>query len=236
LKEILMKRIWSYQKDRAAATKIAVFTVALLGLMVVNSSAQDPCLNCLSEYRQDLAACKAGHPKEAVECTLDANFKFTNCQRENCEAIRGCCTVSSPRPPGFTCTEGALSTACLDPLGFFEADETEPCRCPTTTAIELRSFTAEVQANGTVTLMWETPTEIDNAGFNLYRASTVGGPYTQINSPLIPAQGNPVAGARYSFTDSPGPGTFRYILTDVDPSGRITLHGPVRVKVKVAGE
>jgi hypothetical protein len=90
-----------------------------------------------------------------------------------------------------------------------------------------------VYADGTVTLAWETATEIDNAGFSLSRASTEGGPYTRITSAIIPAQGNPITGASYNFKDSPGPGTFRYILTDVETSGEIALHGPVMIQVTV---
>ena len=39
-----------------------------------------------------------------------------------------------------------------------------------TTAINLASFTVEAN-NGRVMILWETGAEIDNAGFNLYRAA-----------------------------------------------------------------
>jgi hypothetical protein len=98
---------------------------------------------------------------------------------------------------------------------------------PPPTAITLASFTAEAGAEG-VTLAWETGTEVDNAGFNLHRAMTQDGPWTQINSALIPAQGDPVSGASYSFLDRPDHGTFYYQLEDVDLYGVSTLHGPVK--------
>jgi hypothetical protein len=95
------------------------------------------------------------------------------------------------------------------------------------TAITLVSFTAEPGV-GSVTLAWETGTEVDNAGFNLYRAITPGGPWTKINGALIAAEGDPVAGARYSFLDEDlAPGTYTYELEDVDLNGVATLHGPV---------
>lgn len=99
-------------------------------------------------------------------------------------------------------------------------------------AIELVSFTAEVGADGSIALTWETATEIDNAGFNLYRATTEDGPYTQINDALIPAEGDAVSGASYSFMDTPGSGTFYYQLEDVDFNGVSTLHDPVVVEVR----
>jgi hypothetical protein len=98
------------------------------------------------------------------------------------------------------------------------------------TAISLVSFTAQAGA-GSVTLAWETGAEISNAGFNLYRAASPNGPWTQINDALIAAQGDPVAGASYTFTDTPGYGTFYYQLEDVDYFGVSTLHGPVSVKL-----
>jgi hypothetical protein len=99
-------------------------------------------------------------------------------------------------------------------------------------AIDLLSFTAEVQADGSVILAWETATEVDNAGFNLYRARVWGRSPIKINDALIPAQGDVVTGALYSFVDWPGYGTFHYLLADVDVNGETTLHGPIEVQVK----
>jgi len=98
------------------------------------------------------------------------------------------------------------------------------------TAIELISFVA-FAGDGNVGLGWETGTEVDNAGFNLYRASSADGPWTKLNSALIAAQGDAVSGASYSFVDSPGTGTFYYLLEDVDYNGETTLHGPVEATV-----
>jgi hypothetical protein len=96
------------------------------------------------------------------------------------------------------------------------------------TVIQLSSFTAMPKA-GTVVLQWNTETEIDNAGFNLYRASSAGGDYIQINSSLIPSQGSAAQGAVYTFSDSAVKNgqTYYYKLEDVDVYGTATLHGPV---------
>ena len=99
------------------------------------------------------------------------------------------------------------------------------------TAITLASFTAEPGVGG-VTLAWETGTEVDNAGFNVCRASAPDGPYAKINAALIAAQGDPVAGASYTFLDKGlAPGTYTYKLEDVDLNGVATLHGPVSATV-----
>lgn len=82
---------------------------------------------------------------------------------------------------------------------------------------------------GQVTLAWATTTELDNAGFNLYRATSPDGPWTQVNEALIAAQGDIFSGASYSFVDTPGYGTFYYQLENVDYYGATSLHGLVMV-------
>lgn len=96
------------------------------------------------------------------------------------------------------------------------------------TAITLVYFTAQGNIDA-VTLAWETGTEIDNAGFNLYRASTIDGPYSKINPVLIPAKGDAVSGANYTSIDTNvvKGNTYYYKLEDVDFNGISTFHGPV---------
>jgi len=116
------------------------------------------------------------------------------------------------RPQGSACD-----------IGAFELEQ-EP------TAITLASF--EVQANdGRAIILWETATEIDNAGFNIYRATSPDGPWLQANSLLIAANGDPVSGASYTFVDTPGRGTFYYRLEDIDFFGLSTLHQPTLVEM-----
>lgn len=102
----------------------------------------------------------------------------------------------------------------------------------TPTAITLAYFDARAGKDGIVTLTWETVTEVDNAGFNIYRSNSKNGHYTQINNTTIPAQGTAVSGASYSYIDTPGNGTFFYKLEDVDYHGVSTMHGPEKVRVK----
>ena len=98
----------------------------------------------------------------------------------------------------------------------------------TETVVELVTFTA-VEQGGQVQLAWETAAELDTAGFNLYRAASANGPYTQVNALLIAAQGP--QGGQYTAQDNPGAGTWYYRLEDVDTHGAGTFHGPVAVTV-----
>jgi hypothetical protein len=96
------------------------------------------------------------------------------------------------------------------------------------TLIELISFTAE-QSGKDVVLKWETESEIDNAGFRIWR-SDAAGQHAKIVSSLIPAEGNPTQGEKYAWTDWDVPaGTWLYYLEDIDNSGASSFHGPVSV-------
>lgn len=97
------------------------------------------------------------------------------------------------------------------------------------TAVFLTSFAAAPQGDS-ILLTWETAAELQNLGFNLYRAESIAGPWTKLNAELIPAQ-NPGAifGASYEWLDTgviPDT-TYFYRLEDVDVNGASTFHGPV---------
>jgi len=100
------------------------------------------------------------------------------------------------------------------------------------TVITLLSFTAE-SSDDQVTLAWETASELDNEGFNLWRSSAVDGQFVKINNDLIQAQGNETTGASYSFVDSnvTSGTTYYYKLEDIDFYGVSTLHDPIELDV-----
>ncbi len=52
-----------------------------------------------------------------------------------------------------------------------------------------------------VTVTWETASEVDAAGFHLYRSLSPDGSFELVTSELIPAEGDPLTGAGYSYTD-----------------------------------
>jgi len=104
---------------------------------------------------------------------------------------------------------------------------------PPPAAVDLISFSAS-SGNGTIELTWETAAEIDNLGFNVYRAGSADGVRSRINSALIPSQApGSAVGATYTFVDeSASPGvTYYYWLEDVDIYGVATVHGPVSGQV-----
>ncbi len=100
---------------------------------------------------------------------------------------------------------------------------------PRPTDVELSAFNATVYQDY-ILVSWTTESEIDNAGFNLYRSQEENGEYTKINENLIPAQGNATSGAEYSFADYPEQtATYFYKLEDISLTGETHFHGPVSV-------
>ena len=78
-------------------------------------------------------------------------------------------------------------------------------------------------------LEWVTESEIDNAGFNIYRSETEVGGYVKINSEQIAAKGSETKGAKYVFIDNIAKNrkTYFYKLEDIALDGTSTMHVPV---------
>jgi hypothetical protein len=97
----------------------------------------------------------------------------------------------------------------------------EAC-CPPT-SVSLSTFKA-IPGNDGVLLKWKTESEVDSAGFNVWRAE-----FEKINASLIPAKGSPTEGVAYQFIDKNvrNRNTYLYKLEDIDLSGKSTMHGPV---------
>lgn len=78
-----------------------------------------------------------------------------------------------------------------------------------------------------VTISWETGSEQNTAGFNLYRSAHPQGPFVQLNQALIAAQGSAAAGAVYRFVDAAAPPqTHYYRLEEVELDGTTTQLTP----------
>jgi len=97
------------------------------------------------------------------------------------------------------------------------------------TAVKLISLAAAAHGKA-IQVTWETASEVDNAGFNLYRREAGREAYARVNGGLIPAQApGQEQGAYYAYLDpdvTPGV-AYEYLLEDVDLNGTPTSHGPV---------
>ena len=99
--------------------------------------------------------------------------------------------------------------------------------------IQLLAFQG-VYRSGAVELRWKTASEINNVGFEIWRALE-NGPFAKIASyetdPGLQGAGNSNEENRYVFTDRmvESGRTYQYKLVDVDVNGQKTVHGPIRV-------
>lgn len=95
--------------------------------------------------------------------------------------------------------------------------------CSAPTAVELLSFSG-TRSGHSIALDWETAQEVDNYGFNLYRAAVDDfGQAVLIHFEPSSISGGTGSGATYRYVDTPpGPGTWRYWLADVDTHGAET--------------
>jgi hypothetical protein len=75
-------------------------------------------------------------------------------------------------------------------------------------------------SNPVVAVTWETATEVNTAGFNIYRSTSETGEFVQINEAegLIPSEGSAFSGATYNFLDQTvNVGvTYYYLLEEIE--------------------
>jgi hypothetical protein len=72
-----------------------------------------------------------------------------------------------------------------------------------------------------IVFTWETVSEVDTAGFLLYRSDSPSGPFSPIIETPIPAKGDPLVGASYEYKDRDVVWGQRYYyqLEEVERSG-----------------
>ncbi len=91
--------------------------------------------------------------------------------------------------------------------------------------------------NTSIVVEWSTASELNTAGFNLYRGEREDGPFEIANEELIPPSDDPLTGGEYSYVDSnidPGKVYF-YNLEEIEMNGNVNLHGPIEIKASYDG-
>jgi hypothetical protein len=104
---------------------------------------------------------------------------------------------------------------------------------PGPTAIDLVSFGA-TSSHGKVTVKWATASEVNTAGFNIYRADNMTGLRIKVNDSLIPAQGTATSGARYKIVDDNVKVGSRYFywLEEKELDNTVNQYGAVGIVVE----
>jgi hypothetical protein len=102
------------------------------------------------------------------------------------------------------------------------------------TAIQLASFTARRNADGTVSIEWVTQSEINTFAFNVLRSEDITGTnkfYVSDPADPIRARGGNVL-MSYAITDTTAPeGALYYWLEETELDGTVLLYGPFPLKM-----
>jgi hypothetical protein len=91
-----------------------------------------------------------------------------------------------------------------------------------------------------ISIVWVTQSEINNAGFDIYRSNAKEQDFvlltSYLNNPDLEGQGNSNAKHEYKFIDRDieSSKSYWYKLVDIDISGNRTFHGPVSALVNLA--
>lgn len=95
-------------------------------------------------------------------------------------------------------------------------------------AVTLVYFRA-IAGNGEVVLLWETATELDNAGFYVNRSTLENGTYQRIHQTIIAPRGDGLTGAVYEFADTNviNGNTYWYRLESLDFGQQSQFYDPV---------
>ena len=128
---------------------------------------------------------------------------------------------------GQSVTNSAWASTTTDGQTVKSNTDSKTVYCTPPLAVDLATFTATPAPDG-VTLAWETVSEQDSAGFNLYRAAEAGS-WAQLNAALIPsAAPGSGEGQRYEWLDTtagPDAPCADYRLDAVDRNGTVTVLG-----------
>lgn len=102
------------------------------------------------------------------------------------------------------------------------------------TATNVTNFRGEAAQAGHARLDWETGSEIDLVGFNMWRSPGLNGEFKKRNASLIPAQ-NPggLPGSAYTYTDAKLETKIEYAykLEAVNKDGGSEWFGPITVRL-----
>jgi uncharacterized repeat protein (TIGR01451 family) len=146
-------------------------------------------------------------------------------------------TFSSSSQPSNTAT---VSSSTSDPNSANNTSSvTSTIQAPT--AVDLSTFNAFTQDDGTVRLAWRTHEESRNLGFHVYRQDATG--RERLDATLIAGSALLMRGSKpqhaakaYSWIDVHPVPNAAYWIEDVDINGTRTMHGPAYTETPTAQE
>jgi hypothetical protein len=89
-----------------------------------------------------------------------------------------------------------------------------------------------------VVVAWTTASELNTAGFYVYRGLASDENLTLLNAQLIPPSTDALSGGNYQYEDSSADAgqTYHYVVEEVDFSGSRSRFGPIEIQAKGGGK
>ena len=125
----------------------------------------------------------------------------------------------------------SLDVASSNPLDTFP-DNNSDCADITPTRAVLSDFRA-YEDNGQVVIEWATASEIDTAGFHIFRLDESADDYIKINDQILPGLLTSPQGGTYSLVDTGASpyNSLTYVLMEIEGKGKENVYGPYTVQV-----
>jgi len=97
--------------------------------------------------------------------------------------------------------------------------------------VQMTEMKATASARDGIVLTWTTESEVNNAGFYVWRSESENGRYQKLSAVLISGQGNSSSKTGYHFSDPTAkPGKiYWYKIEAVSSNGESEFHGPISV-------
>lgn len=92
--------------------------------------------------------------------------------------------------------------------------------------------------HASIMVEWSTASELNTAGFNLYRSQARNSELIRVNQQIIPTSADAWTGGDYKYVDNqvqPGV-TYSYWLEDVDLDGNTNRHGQIEIMAQAGGK
>ena len=141
-------------------------------------------------WSREVKPCGGGERMHVVDLDCDGNMDADpNIPLNDSGDLMMCFYAEgrTPTPEQQAVSAYRWTTPLQARLGPVGGDKTVSFSIDVITAVELAAFDATPEANGML-LSWETASEIDNLGFNIYRAESQVGQLSKINPHMIASQ------------------------------------------------
>jgi hypothetical protein len=179
--------------------------------------------NCPTEGCPDAVTVSIAPPSETIQCGTNALPAEQGTWTLVLDGFveNGISTTCPAAPSGtystqYVTRESTINHACIygQITGFVPA------------AVTLKNFSATITEDG-VMLNWETLSEVNTLGFNLYRSETLEAEKVRVNSELILSNLAPgsLEGALYEHLDGANAAEAYYWLEEIEIDGTATSYG-----------